>query len=52
MIPFGPWLPDRPNLQNPGATVALNVVPMPGGYGPFQGGNVVSNAGFCPTRFF
>lgn len=44
MIPFGPWLPDRPNLQNPGATVALNVVPMPGGYGPFQGGNVVSNA--------
>lgn len=44
MIPFGPWLPDRPDFKNPGATKAKNVVPTAGGYAPFQGGNVITNA--------
>lgn len=44
MIPFGEWLPDRPDFKNPGATQAKNVVPTAGGYAPFQGGNVITNA--------
>lgn len=36
MIPFGEWLPDRPNLENPGMTEALNVIPTAGGYAPFE----------------
>lgn len=44
MIPFGPWLPDRPALENPGATVAKNVIPVPGGYAPFQGATIASDA--------
>jgi len=36
MIPFGEWLPDHPAFANPGATVATNVIPGPGGgYRPF-----------------
>ncbi len=36
MIPFGEYLPDQPLFQNPGATVALNVVPLTTqSYGPF-----------------
>src|SRR5262249_9752032 len=35
VIPFGPWLPDLPALQNPGATVATNVIPAPASYRPF-----------------
>ena len=27
---FGPWLPDMPDYQNPGVTVAYNVSPAPG----------------------
>jgi hypothetical protein len=26
-IPFGEWLPDLPDYQNPGVTVAKNVIP-------------------------
>lgn len=38
MIPFGEWLPDHPPFANPGATVATNVIPGPGGgYRPFPG---------------
>lgn len=43
-LPFGEWMPDRPDLQNQGATIAKNVIPIAGGYAPFQGGVVVSNA--------
>lgn len=34
---FGPWLPDLPELNNPGMTEALNVLPMDGVYQPFRG---------------
>lgn len=44
MIPFGEWLPDRPDLENPGTIIALNVVPTAGGFAPFQGPNTVTNA--------
>jgi len=44
MISFGEWLPDRPALENPGTTVALNVVPTAGGFAPFQSGVVVTDA--------
>lgn len=33
--PYGDWLPDLPALNNPGATVALNVRPDIGSYRPF-----------------
>lgn len=39
MIPFSEWLPDRPNLENPGMTEALNIIPTAGGYAPFEGFN-------------
>ena len=32
MIQFGEWLPDQPTLNNPGATVAMNVTPAAKGY--------------------
>lgn len=35
MIPFGEWLPDQSDLENPGATVATNVIPAARGYRPF-----------------
>lgn len=44
MIPFGEWLPDRPALENPGTTIALNVVPTAGGFAPFQGGVIATDA--------
>jgi len=44
MIPFGQWLPDMPDLENPGVIIALNVVPTAGGYAPFQGPNTLTNA--------
>lgn len=34
-IPFGEWLPSQPTFQNPGCEIADNVIPTPGGYGPF-----------------
>jgi hypothetical protein len=35
IIPVGPWLPDLPDLGNPGSTVATNVIPAsPKDYGP------------------
>lgn len=36
-VGFGEWLPDLPGLSNPGLTVAQNVIPRAGGYGPFPG---------------
>tara|TARA_R110000787_G_scaffold102836_5_gene209024 strand:+ start:1208 stop:2704 length:1497 start_codon:yes stop_codon:yes gene_type:complete len=36
-IPFGAFLPDQPIFENPGATVATNVVPLTAGsYGPLK----------------
>lgn len=34
IVPIGAYLPDLPALDNPGATVALNVVPGPSSYRP------------------
>lgn len=34
-VPFGEWLPDHPPFENPGATVAKNVIPGPTGYRAF-----------------
>lgn len=34
MIPFAEWLPDQADLNNPGATVAKNVLPHAMGYEP------------------
>lgn len=44
MIPFGDWLPDQSDLNNPGATVAQNVIPAARGYRPFFGLSEVSAA--------
>lgn len=37
MIPLGEWLPDLSAYNNPGATVATNVVPTTRGYRPVPG---------------
>lgn len=34
-IKFGEWLPDQPDLDNPGATEARNVIPVSGNYQPY-----------------
>jgi len=44
MIPFGEWLPDRPALENPGSTIAKNVIPVAGGFAPFQTGVIITDA--------
>lgn len=42
-LPFGEWLPDLPALDNPGCTVATNVVPKTvQSYGPMSGPSVYS----------
>ena len=33
---FGEWLPDQPALDNPGATIAKNVLPYVRTYGSFK----------------
>lgn len=43
-IPFGEWLPDLPDLANPGATEAKNVIPHMGSYLPFRSLVVTSSA--------
>jgi hypothetical protein len=43
-IPFPEWLPDLPDFENPGCTVAKNVVPLGTSYGQFLGATVYSNA--------
>lgn len=35
LVPFGEWLPDLPDYENPGATVAKNVIPDFRSYRPF-----------------
>lgn len=44
MIPFAEWLPDQQDLNNPGATVAKNVVPHANGYKPLPSLQVYSDA--------
>jgi len=44
MIKFGQLLPDQPDLENPGVTVANNVVPAVSGYNSLRGINAYSNA--------
>jgi len=44
MLPFGEYLPDLPDFQNPGATVAKNVVPLVNSYGCLNDLNVLSDA--------
>lgn len=34
--PYAPWLPDLPKIENPGSTIATNVIPAQIGYKPFQ----------------
>lgn len=35
-VPFGPWLPDLPENENPGMIEALNVLPAAEAYKPFR----------------
>jgi len=42
VIPYGEWTPDRPELG--ASNVALNIVPKPGGYGPFKSPVVSTDA--------
>lgn len=35
-VPAGEWLPDQPNVNNPGAIEALNVIPFASSYVPFS----------------
>lgn len=55
-IPVRDWLPDRPSYQNPGCEVADNVIPTPGGFGPFAGleqqGGTISAAVRGAEQFF
>lgn len=44
MINFGEWLPDQPELENTGVTVAENVIPMARGYRSMNGLASFSNA--------
>jgi hypothetical protein len=36
IVTFKEWLPDQPELGNPGLTVAQNIVPLASGYGPYH----------------
>ena len=36
IVPFGEWLPDMPELSNPGALTATNVFPRAQSYGPIK----------------
>lgn len=45
MVPFGEWLPDQPDYENAGATVAKNVIPeTKGSYGPVSDLSAVTDA--------
>ena len=37
MIDFGEWLPDQPELNSKGLTVATNVIPAARGYRSLRG---------------
>lgn len=44
MIPFQEWLPDLPELENPGALIAENVIPFPRHYAPWKALSTYTNA--------
>ena len=44
MIKFGEWLPDQPDMENGGVTVATNVVPALGGFRSYPSSVAFSNA--------
>ena len=50
MIPFGEWLPDQSDLQNPGVTVAKSVLPAARGYRPFASLTELSGAATARLR--
>ena len=41
MIKFGEWLPDQPDMENSGVTVATNVIPIIFGYRSIKGKNLI-----------
>ncbi len=43
-IEFGEWLPDYPDFENPGATIAKNVIPAAKSYLQFEGLSTFSDA--------
>ena len=43
-LPFGDWMPDLPDLYNPGATVAKNVIPAERSYRPLGALQAVTGA--------
>jgi len=47
-IIFGAWKPDQATFQSDALTDALNVVPVPGGYGPTHGFNLVDGVTITP----
>ena len=44
MIPFGEWLPDQSDFENPGLLVAKNAIPAALGYRPIKALSTISNA--------
>jgi hypothetical protein len=44
MFPFAEWTPDLPALENPGSTVAKNVIPKRVGYGPLRAVSEITDA--------
>lgn len=43
-LPFGDFLPDLPDYENPGTRTANNVIPKPASYGPFPDLTAITNA--------
>jgi len=54
IIPFGEWLPDQADLNNPGSTLVKNVLPHAMGYAPFPSAAVYSDAltAYCRGAFY
>jgi len=50
MIKFADWLPDQAAYENPGSTVAQNVVPTAKGFRPFRGLAPLSQAATAHLR--
>jgi len=47
-IPFGAWKPDQATFQSDALVDALNVVPVPGGYGPAYDFNLIDGVSLTP----
>ena len=48
-IPFGEWLPDQPDLANPGATLIRNALPAETSYRPWRAPGAITGPldGYC-----